>query len=314
MIKSPLISVVSPVYGAEKIVPELVSRIIDEVSKITTDFEIVLVEDGSPDKSWDEIVLQCQRYDFVKGVKLSRNFGQHYAITAGVSVAKGSFTVIMDCDLQDNPTYISELYSKIVDGYDTVFTVRVNRKHSLIKTFSSFAFNLLFKVLSNSDYNINYGSLVMFNNRVRKEFLKLTERDRLYVQMLKWVGFKQTSIKVEHDERHSGKSSYTFFNLINMAFQGWTAHSSRLLYLSIYVGVTFALVSFISLTCIFIYYWLYGFATGWASIMSAILLSTGLILTGIGIAGIYIGKTFEQGKNRQLFIIDQQLNNIEAEQ
>ncbi|MEO8146183.1 MAG: glycosyltransferase family 2 protein [Bacteroidia bacterium] len=312
MNEKPLISVVTPVYLAEKIIPELVKRTSEELSKITPDFEIILVEDGSPDNSWGAIEEQCTKFNYVKGVKLSRNFGQHYAITAGVSVAKGKFSVIMDCDLQDNPSYIQQLYEKILLGYDTVFTIRINRKHGVIKTFSSFAFNFLFKILSNSDYNINYGSLVMFNHKVRREFLRLSERDRLYVQMLKWIGFKQTAIEVEHDERHSGKSSYTFFKLIKMAFQGWTAYSSRLLYFSIYVGVTFALCSFISLAGIFIYYWLYGFATGWASIMSTILFSTGLILTGIGIAGIYIGKTFEQGKNRQLFIIDEQLNSDES--
>ena len=131
------ISIVSPVYFGEKLVQELVSRIIGTVSKITDDYEIILVEDGSPDKSWEEIQNACRANKKVKGIKLSRNFGQHYAITAGLQKASGDWVVVMDCDLQDRPEEITRLYEKAQEGYDTVFAQREFRQDSFIKRISS---------------------------------------------------------------------------------------------------------------------------------------------------------------------------------
>src|ERR1700739_4380745 len=128
--KSPLISIVSPVYRAEKIVDTLVAAISKEVSKITADYEIILVEDGSPDNSWEKISENCKKDPHIKGIKLSRNFGQHFAITAGIENALGSYIVIMDCDMQDDPAYLPQLYAKAQEGYDIVYTLKKNRKHN----------------------------------------------------------------------------------------------------------------------------------------------------------------------------------------
>ena len=132
MLKKPYITIVSPVYKAEKIVDELVKRIETEIVKITLDYEIILVEDCSPDKSWSKILENCRRNNKIKGVKLSRNFGQHYAISAGVLKSKGENIVLMDCDLQDNPKDIKKLIDKREEGFDIVFTKRIQRKHSFI--------------------------------------------------------------------------------------------------------------------------------------------------------------------------------------
>ncbi|MEZ4824309.1 MAG: glycosyltransferase family 2 protein [Ignavibacteria bacterium] len=127
------ISIVSPVYKSEKIVDELVKRLSDELTKITDNFEIVLPEDGSGDGTWEQVEKNCKQFDFVKGVKLSRNFGQHYAITAGLSQASGDIIVIMDCDLQDDPAHIKKLFDEFNKGYDVVFTKRMRKKHSFFK-------------------------------------------------------------------------------------------------------------------------------------------------------------------------------------
>jgi len=304
----PLISVVSPVYLAGKIVPELVRRISEEVSRITPDFEIILVEDGSPDQSWEAICEACKKFSYVKGVKLSRNFGQHYAITAGVQEAKGEYTVIMDCDLQDNPAHIQTLYKKIQEGYDTVFTIRRKRKHSMFKQVTAWMYNSVFSLLANKDYNVNFGSLVMFRRKVKESLLRLNDHDRLYIQLLKWVGFRQTSVEVEHNERFEGRSTYSVMKLVKIAFQGLTSHSDKLLKLSIYSGFIIAFIAFIALVTIIILYFANGFLAGWPSVICTILLSSGLILISIGIAGIYIGKNFEQTKNRPLFIINEKVN------
>jgi glycosyltransferase involved in cell wall biosynthesis len=302
------LSIISPVYRAREILRELVARISSEMEKLGVTYEIILVDDASPDDSWSEIELICRDNLKVRGIRLSRNFGQHKAVTAGLAAATGRYTIILDCDLQDNPVYIGMLYHKVQEGFDTVFTVRRSRKQFFLKRLAASIYNRLFRFFSDQRYRIDYGSLVIFSSRVRSEFLKLKDQDRLYVQMLKWIGFKQSSIEVEHDARFAGKSSYSFFKLLNLAIQGWTAHSSTLLYFSVYVGVVFATLAFIALAYIFLYYFLYGFASGWASLISVMLFFAGVILISTGILGIYIGRIFEQCKDRQLYIIDQQVN------
>jgi glycosyltransferase involved in cell wall biosynthesis len=308
MSHSPFLSIVSPVYCAENIVDELVSRIREEASKITNDFEIILVEDCGPDNSWAKIEENCSKYHEVKGIKLSRNFGQHYAVTAGINNSKGAFIVILDCDLQDNPSLIHDLLAKAKEGYDIVFTVRKKRKHSFFKYITAYIYNLVFSLIADKEYSVNMGSLVLFSSRVKEEFVKLNDQDRLYIQLLKWLGFRQASIEVEHQPRHSGNSTYSLYKLIKIAFQGLTSHSDKLLRLSIYSGFLISFFAFISLILITVLYFTHGFQVGWASIISVILFSTGLILISIGIAGIYIGKNFTQTKNRPLYIISQKHN------
>ncbi|MDD7885176.1 glycosyltransferase family 2 protein [Flavivirga sp. 57AJ16] len=302
------ISVISPVYMAEKIVPELVKRISEELRLISTDFEIILVDDCGPDNSWKEIKKQCKKYKFVKGIKLSRNFGQHYAVSAGIAKATGDNIVLMDCDLQDNPRDIHKLLEKRNEGYEVVFTERIKRKHSALKTIIAFIYNKLFTLFSGGDYHINAGSLVLFSKRVGLEFNKLEDKDRLYLQMLKWIGFKSTVVAVNHDKRLEGKSSYNFIKLLKIGIQGWTSHSDKLLKFSVYLGTILSFVSFIAGILIIIKYFFYNLQPGWPSIIVTILFSTGLILLSVGVMGLYIGKIFEQSKNRPLYIIDEEIN------
>ncbi len=302
------ISVVSPVYRAEKIIPELVNRLKSELELISEEFEIILVEDASPDDSWAEIKKQCNNHSFVKGIKLSRNFGQHYAISAGIAKATGDNIVLMDCDLQDNPKDIKTLLDKRNEGFDVVFTERIKRKHSKLKSITAYIYNKLFVLFSGGDYHINAGSLVLFSKRVGQEFNKLKDKDRLYLQMLKWIGFKSTVVPVMHNERFEGKSSYNFFKLLEIGIKGWTSHSDKLLKFSVYLGITLSIVSFIFGISVIVRYFLYDLQPGWPSIIVTILFSTGLILLSIGIVGLYIGKIFEQAKDRPLYIIDEEIN------
>jgi glycosyltransferase involved in cell wall biosynthesis len=302
------ITVVSPVYNAENIVDELVTRTVRELQEITPDFEIILVEDGSSDDSWRKIEDQCKTTSRVKGIKLSRNFGQHYAVTAGITHAKGDVVVLMDCDLQDDPRHIQTLYNKLNEGYDIVFTKRLKRKHSLFKSITAFLYNILFTLFSDKRYDIDVGSMVMFSRKVRDEFVKIKDHDRLYIQLLKWLGFRSVYVYVEHNPRFSGKSTYSFFKLVNIAVQGWISHSDKLLRLSVYIGFVFSSISFLSIIYIVTMYFIEGFQSGWASLAVLVLMSTGLILISIGVVGIYLGKTFQQTKDRPLFIVENAIN------
>ncbi|KOF03265.1 hypothetical protein OB69_08185 [Roseivirga seohaensis subsp. aquiponti] len=302
------LSIISPVYQAEEIVDELILRITQEASKITDDFEILLVEDGSADNSWSKIKNHCKHNSHVVGIKLSRNFGQHYAITAGIQRAKGDYIILMDCDLQDNPKYFSLLIEQAEIGFDIVFTKREKRKHGFFKSVNSNLYNLLFRLFSDRRYDVNAGSLILFTKRIGLEFLKIKDKDRLYLQIFKWLGFRNTTIEVEHEPRYSGKSSYKFLDLLKLGLQGWTSHSDKLLKMSVYIGFFMALFSFVSSLVILVATFIGSFQPGWPSLIVVIFFSTGLILLSIGIAGIYIGKTFDQVKDRPLFIIEEELN------
>ena len=194
------------------VVDQRVAKVCQTLTEM--DFEIVLVDDCGPDNSWEVIKDQASIHSFVKGIRLSRNFGQHYAISAGIKKAKGDNIVLMDCDLQDNPKDIIKLLNEREKGFEIVFTKRLKRKHGIFKSFNSFLYNKLFTIFSEKKYNVNAGSLVLFSKKVAREFNKLEEKDRLYIQLLKWVGFKTTTIEVEHNERYEGKSNYNFYAVL----------------------------------------------------------------------------------------------------
>jgi dolichol-phosphate mannosyltransferase len=154
---------------------------------------------------------------------------------------------------------------------------------------------------------VNAGSLILFSKRIGLEFLEIKDKDRLYLQIFKWLGFRNTTIEVEHDPRYLGKSSYKFLDLLRLGLQGWTSHSDKLLRISVYIGFFMAFFSFLSSLIILVFTFVGSFQPGWPSLIVVIFFSTGLILLSIGIAGIYIGKTFDQVKDRPLFIIEEEL-------
>ncbi len=302
------ISIVSPVYQAEKIVDELVRQITKSVSQITDDFEIILVEDGGDDNSWGKITENCAQFSFVKGIKLSRNFGQHYAITAGITKAKGDFIVLMDCDLQDDPIFIPILFKESQKGFDIVFSRRKKRKHGLVKSILTWIYIKLFRFFSDRKYEANVGTMVFFSKKVARVFLELKDKDRIYFQMLKWLGFRTSIVEIDHRERFEGKTTYSFRRLLKIGIQGWTSHSDKLLKWNIYLGLFLALGSFMGGIYVLILKFFYDFQPGWPSLFISILFSTGLILLSIGIVGIYIGKIFEQVKDRPLYVIEEEVN------
>jgi len=308
---NPYLSVVSPVFLAEGIVDELVKRITEEVSKITQDYEIILVDDGSSDKSWKKIEDNCKADKRVKGIKLSRNFGQHYAISAGLQKSNGDYVVVMDCDLQDNPKYIVDLLNKADEGFDIVYTIKKVRKHGFIKNLFAGCFHKVFNWLINdkrmsSDEQV--GAFSLLSRKVVDAFCEYPEYHRAYLNVLRWLGFSNTRILVEHDKRYHGKSSYSFTKSITLAFDSVVSHSNKFLLISIYIGFVFAMFGFLSIIYIIIKSIASGFQPGWASTTVLIIFCTGLILMSLGITGVYIGKIFLQAKGRQLYLIDKKLN------
>lgn len=302
----PVLSIVSPVYRAEGTVSTLVSRIREEVSDLTGDFEIVLVDDGSPDAGWSKIEECCRADPRILGVKLSRNFGQHAAITAGLAHSRGDWVVVMDCDLQDNPRYIPQLYAAALAGADVVYTVREKREHGYFKNAVAYSFFYIFNWLSSVDKaDPRVGTYSILSRRVVEAYLRLHDVHRHYLPLLRWLGFPSTSITVRHEPRRAGRSSYSFPALLRHAVNGLVAHSDRLLYLAVGAGFAFLVLSLLgTLTLVFAYFHR-GFLAGWTSIVVLVLLTTSILLLAVGTAGIYIGKIFEQVKQRPLYLVDQ---------
>ena len=241
---------------------------------------------------------------------LSRNFGQHYAVTAGLHEATGEAIVIMDCDLQDSPAHIQTLYEQFQAGYQTVFTKRKGRKHAWHKGITAWLYNRLFSLLADKKFDLDLGSMVLISRQVQAEFLRIKEKDRLYLQLLKWISLKSTYVEVPHQKRFAGKSTYTFGRMLKVAISGLTSHSDKLLRLSVYSGILLSLAAFLGGLYVIITYFTHGYATGWPSLFVLILFSTGMIQLSIGIAGLYIGKIFEQSKDRPLYVVEEKVGKV----
>ena len=222
------LSVVTPVYGCSKSLEQLYTRLKKTLTTITDDFEIIMVNDASPDNAWETIKELSQKDNRVKGINFSRNFGQHRAITAGLDYAKGDWIVVMDCDLQDQPEEILKLYNKAQEGYDIVFGRRVVRQDSFFKTISSKFFYMVYNYFTESKANAEVGNFSIISSEVVAALKSFNEENRPYVLMLNWVGFSRTEIKIEHDERAEGKSSYTFSKLLQLSFDIILSHSNKI--------------------------------------------------------------------------------------
>lgn len=304
----PFISIISPVYGAEGIIEELVAQITTSVLKITNHFEIVLVEDHSPDHSWDEIVKVASHNKYIKAVRLSRNFGQHNAITAGMELAKGDYIVLLDCDLQHDPAYIPQMYALIQKGYDLVFTRTKTREHPRFKNFVSILYYKFIKLISGYKIEPNIGSYSMLTRKVVDAFHRYNDYKKLYLWVLNWLGFKSTILEIQHNKRYKGSSTYNLRKLFLLAINTTLLNSNKLLYLSAWMGIFTSLGAFLGILYLFYQYYAQGALLGWSSTMVIIMFFSGLILTSIGISALYIGKVFEQTKQRPRYIITEGLN------
>jgi len=303
------ISIVSPVYKAENLISKLVTEIIKYVQEITPHYEIILVEDGSPDKSWEGIREICKKKPEVKGVKLSRNFGQHYAITAGLTQAKGEWIVVMDCDLQDLPEEIPRLFEKAMEGYDLVVAKRTLRKDTLLKKLSSKLFYSIFSYLTETKQDNTIANFGIYNAKVIQAILSMNDHIRYFPTMSQWVGFSKGSLNVKHGAREEGESSYSWKKLINLALENIIAFSDKPLRLTIRFGLLMSCTS--SLVGI---YYLFQYFTGkivvlgFISVIVSIWFLAGIIILILGILGIYVGKMFEKIKDRPVFIIQDKIN------
>lgn len=306
------ISVVIPVYGCRAALPELHRRLVETLEKTVSSFEIILVDDSCPQGSWAEIEKICAVDSRVRGLRLSRNFGQIAAITAGLDCSQGDWIVVMDCDLQDRPESIAELYSKARDGYDVVFAQRQNRKDTGLTMFFSKAFYRVYDYFTDGNYDNTISNFSISRRVVIENYCKMREHNRAYTIFIKWLGFKQTSIPLEADSRFEGESSYSFKKKLNMAISIITAQSDKPLRFAVKTGFVIAGLAFLFLVYLFVSHFIRpDIAVGWTSTIGAVFLMGGLLLVAVGVVGIYIGNIFTETKNRPIYVIAEDLNATE---
>lgn len=304
---APSFSVVVPVYQCVECLEALCERLEQSLLVLTKKFEIILVDDRSFDDSWRKILELQAFHPNVKGIRLSRNFGQGMAILAGMEEAVGDLIVVMDCDLQDPPEKIADLYAKAREGFDVVVGRRSSRSHSFFRVWAAKLFFGILNKISGQKYDGSYGSFSLLSRKAVNGFLRLRERDRHFQLILQWIGFERGVVDYEHQPREAGKSSYSFATLVQHAANGIFFHSTEFLRWIVRLGLLYALggaflAIYLSLNAI-----LGSRQPGWTSLAVLMLINTGAILVSLGVVGLYISKIFDQVKDRPLFIVDERL-------
>lgn len=303
------ISAVVPVYGCPEAVEPLYTRLRDTMTKITPDYEIILVNDACPKGSWAEIEKVCKADSRVIGLDLSRNFGQLSATTAGMEYASGDWTALLDCDLQDPPEAILDLYKEAQKGYDIVLARRKDRKDKGLVIFLSKMFYKVYDYFTDGHFDGETSNLCLCRKAVIDQFRSMPEQNRSFTLVLHWLGYKQTTIDFEADPRFAGESSYNLPRKIKLATQMITSQSNKPLLLAIRLGFLISILSFLYILWKIIVYFTTGdVPDGWTSTIVSMYFLGGILLQFMGILGIYIGNIFDEVKHRPQYVVRTELN------
>lgn len=298
-----LISVVIPVYYCEDCLEDLYHNLVATLSGVTTVFEIIMVNDASPGNDWSIIKEIARKDKRVKGVSFSRNFGQHYALAAGLELSRGKWVVTMDCDLQDDPRYIKELLNEAQRGYEIVFARRIARRGWLGKLWSKL-FYAIFDILSGLKHDPDCGTFQIISRKAVDTFCAMPERFKFFGGIVQWMGYRSSIIDINYNSRNIGKSSYSFANRMKLGINAILSFSDKPLRLMIYFGFIVTVVSAIyAMLVIYLRFSGRIAEIGYASLIVSIYFLGGVILMSMGIIGIYIGRIYGEVKRRPYYII-----------
>lgn len=305
------LSIIIPVYNCERCLVPLHERIVRTISTLDdiTDYEMIFVEDGGQDGSWKTIEMLAHRDNHVRGIQFSRNFGQHCSITAGIELCKGDWVVVMDCDLQDRPEDIANLWKKAQEGYDVVNARRQERQDSWWRKTTSRLYYVIFEWLSGLSYDPQVANFRIVSRKVISACNSMQETSRAFGAQVQWLGFATSYIDVQHESRYEGKSAYTFKKLFGVAIEVITSYSNKPL--KFFIGLGFFILFCAAIASIWIairaFYWEIP-VLGWASLMASIWFLGGVIIVNLGIIGIYIGKIYNETQKRPIYVISKRVN------
>ena len=300
-----ILSIVSPVYNEAENLGEFYSRVINATDNLNLEIEIIYINDGSQDSTIDIITKQRQIDNRITIIDLSRNFGKEIALTAGLDYSSGDAVIVIDADLQDPPELIPKLVEKWREGYDVVNAKRIKRKgESLLKKVMSYIYYRLLFYLSDINVPRDTGDFRLLNKNALDALLKLREKHRYMKGLFVWVGFKQKEIEYEREARFKGKTKWGFFSLFNLAFDGLTSFSIMPLRLASTIGFLAALIGFFyGAVIVFKTLFFHEPVAGFTSLVVLITFFGGIQLLSIGIIGEYIGRIFNETKNRPLYVV-----------
>jgi polyisoprenyl-phosphate glycosyltransferase len=304
------ISVVVPVFKCAECIAPLHERLTNVLQGLGVPYELVFVDDRSPDGAWDELWRLHDADPYVRAVRLSRNFGQHPAISAGLAEASGAWIVVMDCDLQDPPEAIPRLYAEAQAGAEVVFTRALSRGPLTPRRFASVVNARARRLLLGLDVEAGRPNFSIISRKVAEAFLRVTDANRTYQLVLAWLGFEQTCIDLDRDQRYAGESSYTWRGLVKLATSGlffepaavarWLAAAGVAAF-SLTLGVDVVLLIGLLLGRSF---------AGWVG-PGAIVATTGaFVMMTTGLTALYAGKVVEQAKGRPPYVVDERLGMV----
>jgi glycosyltransferase involved in cell wall biosynthesis len=299
------VSLVIPCYNEEEVLPELRRRLQELVSQYSCPVEVVLVDDGSKDSTWPLLQQYAREDEFIKAIRLSRNFGHQTAITCGLDQTRGEIVVILDADLQDPPELIPAMIAEWRDGYDVVYGQRrVRHGESLAKRFFAFSFYRIFEKIAGLKVPRDTGDFRLMDRRAVDALQSLRERHRFVRGMVSWIGYHQKALPYDRPERFAGVTKYPFRKSLFLAIDAITSFTYAPLRLASYLGVATSALAFLYIVVVVALKILGINFPGYTSIMASILLLGGVQLTVLGILGEYVGRIFEQGQGRPLYLID----------
>jgi len=303
----PLISVVAPVFNEVDLIGLFLQRTSAAMQAIPgTDYQIVLVDDASSDGSWERMVQLADDDPHVVLVRLARNFGHQIAITAGVDVAQGDAVVVIDSDLQDPPEVIEAMVQRWREGYDVVYGVRAARAgETRAKLWTASLFYRVLRRFTNIDIPVDVGDFRLLSRRAASQLRELREKDRFVRGLVSWMGYRQSGIEYERDERVAGETKYPLGKMIKFAADGITSFSTVPLKLASWMGYLASAFAFLYLFSVFVQKWMGQTVDGWATIMVAMLFVGGVQLICLGIMGEYIGRIFNEVKPRPVYVVEE---------
>jgi polyisoprenyl-phosphate glycosyltransferase len=300
----PKISVVIPVFNEEQILEKLYERLTSVLDKIDKNFEVILVNDGAHDGSAAIMKTLNQRDSRYKSIHFSRNFGHQIAISAGMNFVKGEACIIMDADLQDPPEVLPRFLEKWKEGYDVIFAIRTKRKENIFKRAAYAIFYRILRGISNIEIPLDSGDFCVMDRKIVDLLNKMPERNRFVRGIRSWLGFKQIGLAYERERRYAGEVKYTFRKLMQLAFDGVISFSFVPLKMATFFGFIVSLFSFVyALATLFQHLFTSTTVPGYTTIIIMVCFLGGVQLITIGILGEYIGRIFDEVKNRPLFLI-----------
>lgn len=303
-------SIVVPVYNEEEVIHECYNQLKEVMDSTKENYEIIFINDGSKDKTVEILKGYCKKDESIKLIDFSRNFGHQVAISAGMDSAGGDAVVVIDADLQDPPRVILEMIAKWKEGYDVVYGKRMKRKgETIFKKLTASAFYRFLKKMTDVDIPVDVGDFRLIDRTVCDAMKKISERNRFVRGIISWLGFKQGDVLFEREERFAGVTKYPLKKMIRFALNGVFSFSYKPLKIATFLGVFASAAGFFYLIyALYLKLFTDATVTGWTSMVSFILIFNGMILFILGIIGEYIGRIYDESKNRPLYVIRERVN------